>query len=253
MSESEWYKEFFGELYGRVLARQFPSRLNQRQARLIKRLLHLHKGDRVLDCPCGMGRLTVPLGRLGLHMTGMDLSAPYIQNGRQAAKGKKQAIRFLRGDMRKLPFEGEFDAVINWFTSFGYFDNAGNLATARAALRALKPGGRFLIEMINKSWLISNIQKDHDETIAGVRIVSRVRWDGRTSRTHNIWTMSRGRMRRTYRFSARLYTGGEIRSLLRTAGFTDIRLWGHTPRGVRRFTRHSRRLIVIARRPWICH
>ena len=246
---SEWYKEFFGKLYGRVLAGQFQPQRNQKQAHLIKRLLKLRKGQSVLDCPCGMGRVTVLLARLGLRMTGVDLSGLYLSRARREAKRARKNIRFLRSDMRKLPFEGQFGAVINWFTSFGYFDDAGNLATARTALAALKPGGQFLIEMLNKSWVLSNFRADHDETICGVRIISHARLDKRKSRIHNIWKMSSGSLRRTYRFSHCLYTGGELRALLRKAGFTDIRFFGHSQNGVERFTRHSRRFIVIARRP----
>jgi len=71
--------------------------------------------------------------------------------------------------MRELPFEGQFDAVVNWFTSFGYFDPAGNLAAAKAAFAALKPGGRFLVETLNKSFVLDcDRNKKNAEELAHV-------------------------------------------------------------------------------------
>ncbi len=244
---NEWYETFFTGLYGQVLAGERHEARAPGEARMIKHLLRLRKGQRVLDCPCGLGRISFALARLGLDVTGADLTASYIRRARRRAKAEGTDVRFFRCDMRELPFDGQFDAVVNWFTSFGYFDDAGDLATAKAAFAALKPGGKFLVEMLNKSWMLAHFRPDHDDTVHGVRIVSHARWDARSGRVHNRWTFSKGRKVETHRFSHRLYNGTEIRRLLRAAGFRDVRLFGHPPLG--RFTRHSRRMIAVATRP----
>ena len=245
----EWYETFFNGLYGQVLAGQEDESRTLREARTIKKVLKLRKGKRVLDCPCGMGRVTFQLAKLGLDVTGADLTASYIRKARSRAKKECLDIRFLRCDMRELPFEAEFGAVVNWFTSFGYFDDAGNLATARTAFAALKPGGKFLIEMMNKSWLLSRFTPRGEEEASGVRVVRRTRWDADGSRIFNTWKMSKGKKVETHRFSHCLYNGAEMRALLRKAGFRDVQLFGSPPLG--RFTRHSRRIIAIATRPAI--
>ncbi len=248
MSKStEWYETFFDGLYGQVLAGQSDKARTLAEARTIKRVLKLRKGRRVLDCLCGMGRISLQLAKLGLDVTGADLTASYIRRARRRAKAERLDIHFIRCDMRELPFEGEFDAVVNWFTSFGYFDAAGNLAAARAAFAALKPGGKFLIEMLNKSWLIPRFTPKGDDESNGVRIIRHSRWDARGRRVLNTWKMSRGKRVETHRFSHCLYNGAEMRLLLRAAGFRDIELFGRPPLG--RLTRHSRRLIAVARRP----
>ena len=244
---SKWYETFFGGLYAGMLGARTDDPRTVEEARTVKRALKLRKGQRVLDCPCGQGRITLQLARLGLDVTGADLSALYIRRARRRAKADGLDIPFIRCDMRELPFEGEFHAVVNWFTSFGYFDEAGNLAAARAAFGALRPGGKFLIEMLNKSWLLPRFTPTGDDEVAGVRVVRRSRWDAGTSRIFNTWTLSRGGETETHRFSHCLYNAAEMRSLLRAAGFRDIRFFDRPPLG--RFTRHSRRIIAIAQRP----
>ncbi|MBN1942079.1 MAG: class I SAM-dependent methyltransferase [Phycisphaerae bacterium] len=241
---SRWYETFFGGLYTQVLGGENPEGRAAEESRMIKKVLRLRKGRRVLDCPCGMGRISFNLAKLGLDITGADLTALYIRRARKRAKEQKLDIPFLRCDMRELPFENEFDAVVNWFTSFGYFDEAGNLQAARVAFAALKPGGKFLIEMINKSWLIPRFRDKDDNTVNGVRIISRNHWDAKNSRVCNTWTFIKGKKRETHRFSHVLYTAPQLRSLLRQAGFRDVQFLGRPPLG--RFTRHSKRMIAIA-------
>jgi len=244
--EAEWYETFFDGLYGRVLAGQFDESRTAGQARLIKKVLRLRKGRRVLDSPCGLGRITFALAKLGLDVTGADLAAGYLRRARRRAKAEGRNTRFVRCDMRELPFDGEFDAVVNWFSSFGYFDEGGNLAAATAAFGALKPGGRFLVEVINKSSLLRRFTPASEQRVNGVDIVDTRRWDARTGRVRSTWTLSRGSQTHRHRLSMRLYNGAEIRAVLRAAGFGEIQLFGHPPLG--RLMRHSRRLIAVARR-----
>jgi len=248
MSKSpEWYETFFDGLYGQILAGKTDDPRTVAEAKAIKRLLHLRKGQRVLDCPCGLGRIAFQLAKLGLNVTGADLTASYIRRARRRAKKEALGIRFIRCDMRELPFNGEFHAVINWFTSFGYFDEAGNLAAARAAFTAQKPGGKFLIEMLSKSWLVRRFTPTCEDEHTAVRVVRRSRWDAHRSRIYNTWTLSKGERSETHRFSHCLYSAREMRALLRAAGFRDVQFFGHPPLG--RFTRHSHRMIAIATRP----
>ena len=239
----KWYETFFDGLYGEILAGRTDDPRTVQEAKTIKRLLKLRKGQRVLDCPCGLGRIAFQLAKLGLDVTGADLTASYIRRARRRAKAERLNIRFIRCDMRELPFNTEFHAVINWFTSFGYFDEPGNLATARTAFAALRPGGKFLIEMMSKSWLLARFTPKGDDEANGVRIIRRTRWEARGSRIYNRWTLSKGSKTETHRFSHCLYSAPEMRALLRRAGFRNVQFFGRSPLG--RFTRHSPRMIAI--------
>lgn len=245
--KKEWFESFFAGLYARVLGDAQHETDAPGEARLVRKLLQLRKGQSVLDVPCGLGRIAVPLAQSGLGVTGVDLMPAYIRQSRRRAKHAGVPARFLAADMRAIDFDGEFDAAVNWFTSFGYFAQAQNLAFCRRVLRALRPGGRFLIETASGSWLPRHVLPRTRETIAGVTIDHTHRWNARTGRMISTWTFRQGPRIERQRLSVRMYTGAEMRRLLTQAGFVDIRLFGRSPLGP--FTRHSPRLIALARRP----
>jgi SAM-dependent methyltransferase len=246
-TRGEWFESFFGETYGKVLAASFPPERTLAQARLVRRLLRLHKGETVLDIPCGQGRLTLPLAEVGLKMTGVDFNAAYLRFARSAAKTAGLAARFVRCDMRRIEFDGEFDAAFNYFTSIGYFDDEGDLAFCRAVCRALRPGGRFLVETLHRTWILKRFLDRASERVGDVEIFHRNRWDAASRRTEDVWTFRHGRKMERHRVSIHLYDGPELRRLLERAGFESVRLYGWPP--LSRLTRASRRLIAVARRP----
>jgi SAM-dependent methyltransferase len=248
MGKPAWYETFFDDLYAGVLGSEAHESKAPDEARRVKKLLGLRKGARVLDCPCGLGRLSRALAKLGLDVTGADLTASYVRGARRRAKEDGADIRFVVCDMRELPFEEEFDAVVNWFTSIGYFDEAGDLAVATAAYAALKPGGRFLLEAMNKSWLVTHWNPRPEVTTVGsTRVQAAPRWDTRARVIRDTWTMQRGRKRKRKQLTLRPYNGTEIRRLLRKAGFRDIRLHANPPG--RRFSRHAKRYIAVGTKP----
>ncbi|MHC4984569.1 MAG: class I SAM-dependent methyltransferase [Planctomycetota bacterium] len=248
MSKSQpWYETFFDGLYGKVLAGNVHEDRAASQAELIKKVLKLRKGQRVLDCPCGVGRITFALAELGLRMTGVDLTAGFVTKARRKAKRRGLDIPFVRCDMREIDFDGEFAAVINWFTSFGYFDDAGNLAAARAFFRALRPGGKLLIEMSNRSWVLSHFTPSDTHVSNGVQITDTRQWDPDTGCMESDWTFRKGKQVERQHVSLRLYDGAELRAVLRQAGFREIHLYSYPPLG--RVSRRHRRLMAVATRP----
>jgi 2-polyprenyl-3-methyl-5-hydroxy-6-metoxy-1,4-benzoquinol methylase len=244
---AEWFHRYFSGLYTQVLGKQFAETQTLKQARLVKRLLRLRRGQRVLDIPCGQGRLTIALAQMGLVMTGVDLAEGFLRRARRRARKKGLDLRFVHGDMRDIAFDGEFDAAFNWFTSIGYFSDEDNLAFCSKVFQALRPGGRFLVETMNRSWMVLHFGQRLEQTIAGVSVVHRNRWDARRRRILASVTFRKGKAREHKWISVRFYTGPELRSMLRAAGFRDIVLYGNPPPG--RLTRHSRRLIAVGRKP----
>jgi SAM-dependent methyltransferase len=107
--------------------------------------LRLPAGARILDLPCGYGRHAALLARRGFRVVGVDLSPAMLAEARRRyAEGPR--LRFRRADMRHIAYRDEFDAVVNLYTSFGYFTPAQNVAALRRMARALRPGGRLLID-----------------------------------------------------------------------------------------------------------
>ena len=244
---SEWFEEFFNGLYQDVLPKQFDPGRSVEQARTVKRLLKVRKGQCVCDLACGHGRLTIPLAQMGLEMTGLDLTAAFLKKARRFARQNGVDIRFIHRDMRDIDFQSQFDAVFNWFTSFGYFNDRENLDVCKRVYGALKPGGRFLIESLNQSWLLVHWRPTLKQTLGEVAITTCNRWNARRGTAVSTWTFQKGDVTESHRITVRIYNGAEMRRLLRQAGFRDIQLYTHRPIG--RFTRHSKWLIAIGRRP----
>ena len=101
----------------------------------------------VLDLACGAGRHSKPLCERWWTV-GLDLSAALLRVARREAPDAP----YVRADMRVLPFADEsFDLVVNLFTSFGYFEDDHEHARVLARVRdAMKPGGTFVIDFLNR-------------------------------------------------------------------------------------------------------
>jgi cyclopropane fatty-acyl-phospholipid synthase-like methyltransferase len=138
-----WHERFFDGLYGQVLPATFTEAQTRKQLAIVRRLLRLRRGHRVLDIPCGMGRLTIPLARSGLKMTGVELSDSYVRRARRAARGRGPAIRFVKADMRCIDFGGEFDAAFNWFAASATSQTPTTCALPNEYWRRCDPADAF--------------------------------------------------------------------------------------------------------------
>lgn len=143
---ADWWATFFEGPALEVWRRGHTPAENRAEAEAVARMLRLDPGAKVLDVPCGNGRLALELAAAGHAVRALDACAELLEEGRRAAEERGLALAFAPGDMRALAYEGEFDAVICAGNSFGYFDGAGNRAFLAGVARALRPGGRFLLE-----------------------------------------------------------------------------------------------------------
>jgi SAM-dependent methyltransferase len=239
-----WFETFFDGLYTGALAGAFDDATTELHARTVRRLLRLRRGERVLDAPSGMGRISIPLARAGMDVTGVDLSATYLRRARRAARDAGVKARFMRRDLRRIDFDGEFDAAFNWFGSFGYFSDRDNERVARRMFRALTPGGRFLVEGLSKPWMFRHQRARSEDVCGGVRIVDERKWDARRSRMRDEWTLTKGQRIEHHRISVRLYSAAELRALLRAAGFAKVEI--HRFGSLKTLTPGTRMFIAVA-------
>jgi SAM-dependent methyltransferase len=140
------FEATFGDDYLYFYAGYFTDELNDRDTDEIVALLGLAGGEAVLDAPCGHGRISSRLAQRGFGVVGVDASALFLDVARDAGAG----VDYRLGDLRELPVDGPFDAALSWFTSFGYFDDEENRRVLSEYRRVLRPGGRLLIETLNR-------------------------------------------------------------------------------------------------------
>jgi SAM-dependent methyltransferase len=109
-------------------------------------------GGPVLELGCGTGRVLMPLARAGLPVMGIDLSQRMLARARARIKRARLArrARLVRGDIRQLPFpDGQFAVVMAPYGILQSLTSDADLrATLRAVARALRPGGRFVMELV---------------------------------------------------------------------------------------------------------
>ncbi|MEF2967974.1 methyltransferase domain-containing protein [Paenibacillus sp. M1] len=147
---AEWYEESFGEDYLLVYKHRDVQGA-KREVRRMMTWLDLPPGAKVLDLCCGMGRHSMALAEAGYEVTGVDLSEVLLGEARKNDPAGR--VRWLKADMRKLPLDGGFDAVVNLFSSFGYFErDEEHVKVLREIYRMLKPGGRFIIDFLNPEY-----------------------------------------------------------------------------------------------------
>jgi SAM-dependent methyltransferase len=112
-------------------------------------LLDLPRGSRILDAPCGHGRIARRLASAGMEVTGVDLTAAYLEQARADPALAPDAVSDLEGDVRNLPVDGPFDAVVCWLNSFGYYDDADCHRVLDEFHRVLRPGGMVAIDTMH--------------------------------------------------------------------------------------------------------
>jgi len=141
-SRDEWWASYFDAQYLLEYEPIFDLTRDRREVARLIEILELPVGARVLDVPCGQGRHAHLLAEAGFDVDGLDYSGDLLQKAE--ARGTGATLRYTRGDMRRLPakWSRRFDAVLNLFTSFGFFTHpADDARTIGEFARVLKPGG----------------------------------------------------------------------------------------------------------------
>jgi 2-polyprenyl-3-methyl-5-hydroxy-6-metoxy-1,4-benzoquinol methylase len=216
------------------------------EAAAIARLLDLPAGGRVLDAPCGAGRIAVRLAEGGLDVTGVDISAPDLEFARAAAAARGVEVRFEQGDVRELP-EEEFDALVCWGNSFGYMPHAATLDHLSACRRALRDGGRLVLDTSTVAEVVlPGLRDEMDYDLGEVRMLAR-----------QVYDVARSRIVTEMQFTApgcepersmvvhHVYTVAELGRMLVQSGFSVEELLG-SPVSGERFELGSARLVVLA-------
>jgi SAM-dependent methyltransferase len=173
----DWFESWFDTPWYHVLYRE---RDQSEAGRFLDRLIeYLNPKVRAkfLDVACGKGRHSIYLNKKGFDVTGIDLSEQNIQ---RANESSNEHIRFFQHDMRE-PFEGEFDVVVNLFTSFGYFENdQDNQVSIQRMAESTVEGGRVVIDFMNTKKIIMGLIPDERKVIDGIEFhIQRELKDGR--------------------------------------------------------------------------
>ncbi len=218
-----------------------------REVEEIINLLEIRQDSKILDLGCGVGRHSLELARRGFQVTGVDRTKFYLAKASKQAKTKGLEIEFVNEDMRSFRRSTEFDVAINFFTTFGYFDDPGDDdRVIENVLASLKPGGKFLLEMLGKE-ILGRIFREKDWTEIDDTVVLEERKIGKSwEKIENRWVVCKDGLRSEHRFTLRLFSAAEISSLLKAHGFSKVNIYGSIQGDG--YDEKAQRLVVVAQK-----
>jgi SAM-dependent methyltransferase len=244
----EWWSTYFDQQYLLEYEPIFQLEKDRHEVARLLELLELPAGSRVLDLPCGQGRHAHLLAEAGFDVDGLDYSAHLLDIARERGTGR--TLRYVRGDMRRLParWTGRFDAVLNLFTSFGFFmDPADDRTVIREIARVLAPGGLFVFHAGSRDGVMARfLDRDWWQADDGTMVAHEREFDP-LSGVLSIRSTFRGPRatgERAHRI--RLYTATRIAELCADAGLIVEQAFdGFRDRPL---TRRSTEMLLVARK-----
>ncbi len=245
----DWPVAFFDDDYLRIYRPTFTAERTAAEVGFIADLLALPRGATVLDLACGFGRHAIGMAGRGYEVTGLDFNRNYLEIAGAEAKAAGARVAWREGDMRALPFEREFDGVYSFFTSFGYFGDDDNEQVLAGIARALRPGGRFLLDMMNRDWLLTHPeQRTWTQRDDGLLFMEETTLELTSSRVlaRQMLIDPRGGPQVTKEFVLRAYTCAELTALLRRHGLWVRQVCGGADRSP--YDTEARRLVLVAER-----
>jgi SAM-dependent methyltransferase len=244
-----WFEEVFDEDYLRTLPFMTPEQ-TLREVAFIKESLRAPPEAELLDVACGYGRHAIELGQGGYRVTGIDLSLPLLIRAADEAQRRSLSVNFVHADMREMAFESQFDGAFSFLTSFGYFDEETNLKVAQSIFRSLKPGGRFLLDTINRDYIVSDLPTRVWWEGDGCVVLEEVDFNFQTSRltVRRSIVFQDGRQVE-HDISIRAYSLHELARLVRQAGFRVVEISGGIATRGHFFSSTSRSVILLCERP----
>ncbi len=188
-------------------------------------------GARVLDAGCGIGRHSIALASKGYEVVGLDISPLYLEEGRKAANEAGVDVKFVQGDMRDvggtLEDEAPFQAVVNMFTSHGYYQGDDDLQFFRDLHGLTAPGAALVIETLNRDYILRNFTPIGHEEAGEICKYDHRSFDLETSSIHSEWSFYEKRggdlnLLLRVDLELRAYSLHEMKELLARAGWETV-------------------------------
>lgn len=222
-----------------------PPDRTRAEADFLQEALQVPAKAKILDVPCGNGRLSLELAARGYQLTGIDIAREFLDEARSKAAEGKLTIAFDERDMRDLPWEAEFDGAFCFGNSFGYFSDDGNVTFLTSVARALKPGARFVVGDAAAAEIVLPIFEERSWVqIEDILFLEENRYDFAQGRLHTDYTFVRNGKAEKKSGSHRIYTYRELSRLLEEAGFMDFEAFGSLAK--KPFKLGAERLLLVA-------
>jgi cyclopropane fatty-acyl-phospholipid synthase-like methyltransferase len=165
----DWFEEWFNSpLYEKLYSNRDEEEARQLIAFLEQTLL-LNNYSNILDLGCGRGRHAINLAKKGYRVKGIDLSEEAIKTA--TAKARELNLdnaEFEVRDMRN-PLTDTFDAIVNLFTTFGYFEqDEENALVLDSVVKMLNNEGVFVLDYLNAEKVRQTYEPEDEGEFQGI-------------------------------------------------------------------------------------
>jgi len=251
MSEHEpWWRAFYDDTFAMLSMGHADAVEHARMLGFLWRELDLSEGSTLFDQCCGDGHVSLAMAERGVLAHGVDQAALYIERAQDKANAAGLEATFVAADAFEYVPDTPCDAAINWHTSFGYTrDDAKNAQMLERALAALRPGGRFALDVGNTGRTLRDFKPAfvtrHEHPAGEIMVTRESRVDLERGMLEQRWTyvFPDGRVVEK-RGDTRLYLPHELVRMCEEVGFVDVQLRGDVCGA--ELTLESRRCIVLA-------
>lgn len=241
---TQWDKKFFSGIWNEVQPKMFSGQQTLEHIKFIVDVLKIKRGDKILDLPCGDGRISNILAKKGMNITGVDLNAVMLNKAIKFAKSNKLKTKYFLQDMNEIDFKNEFNAALCFWGSFGYFDDETNYKFLQNIYNALKRGGRFLVDMHTVETLLTIFLQNGWFKAGNIYILENRKYDVIDSRILSEWIfIKKGKIEKK-NTSIRLYSFKELTDILREIGFRSFKGYSNIRKDELAY--NSRRLYLVA-------
>lgn len=246
--QPEWFETFFQGVAVEFWNRAMPPALTLMEVDFLEKALAPPPGASLLDIPCGSGRHSVELARRGYRMTGIDLSTDFLKGaGSRAAEAQVQ-VDVRHGDMREPDLDpNSFDGAFCFGNSFPYLDRTGVTAFLAALSRAIRPGGRLVIDTgCAAESILPALLPQRWHRFEDIIVMSTATYVAADSRLDIDYTFIQDGKFETRPSSSYVFTVAELTRMLAEAGFEVVSLAGGF--AGERYELGSPRLVLTAER-----
>ncbi|MBM4179285.1 MAG: methyltransferase domain-containing protein [Ignavibacteria bacterium] len=244
-SPSAWYKMWFNSPWYTKLYQHRTEEEAREVVRLVRDIAHIDKGARILDLCCGYGRHANVLAEHGYHVIGLDVSQYLIDLANQ--RYPHEHVEYVQGDMRGPYPNGPFDAIVNFFTSFGYFDShEEHQNVLRVIADNLVDSGSFVMDFFNADLVRRTLIPESMNMIGGTTIIQE-RWIDEPYVRKRITVNVPCSTEDTFEEHVRLYSCSDLTTMITEAGLTVTNIYGSYT-GDMYDQDSSQRCIIVARK-----
>jgi SAM-dependent methyltransferase len=241
-----WWEELFNDDFIRASSKITDAQIGE-ESSFIEESLGVARDGVLLDLGCGTGLHAIELTRRGYHVVGFDLSLAMLARASDEAHEREARLNFVQGDMRDMTFDEQFDGVYCWGTSFGYFDEEKNAQVISRVHKALRPGGVFLLDVVNRDYIMRQSPSLAWFEGEGCICMDEMQIDWITSRmkVKRTMMMDDGRTKEI-EYSIRVYALHELGRVLHEQGFRVAEVSGRTATPGVFFGCDSPRTLILA-------